>query len=777
MKGKKYLHVLVYLCALSLLSGFAINDGTSVSINNIFVQPGGDNSNIILETSSPISVLNSCYSKSLPSTIVIDLNGVKSVQQPQLNLEKLSLINKVRMEKGEADNIRFFIDLKEKVPYRIYSQKESTIIELNKIQRAGTLHALNNEIKRELEKTPQHNIYLRRIDVSENNEKIDITAKLSDKAIPHVFALNNPSRLVVDLYNTLHSQEGLNYPINKLGVKKIRTSQFQISNPYTITRMVFDLTEPKFYSLTSKKNELVVSFYKDMSFPSSSKIATPTPKNIEVNPSPNEVEQPVKNESKPVKKTVPTKTKTPAENKKAKEKSLNKNINIPKLPASTNTNPVQDVSQKKQFVPKTIAETEEKYSGQLISPRFKDADIRDVILSIGHFVQLNIVFDPEVRGTVTCDFTDVPWDQFIDIILKQNKLGKTIEGNVLRIGPIGVLTREQEEQRKLKESQELAGPLVVKTFRLSYSKASDVQSLIGSKISERGEIIVDERTNTLIISEVKDKIDILERLINVFDTATPQVSIEARIVEATSTFIRNLGVQWGWRGVADPFYGNQTSLQFPNKILSDGALIPQGIVTKGIGGPLGGYAINLPAPAFSTAVGLSLSNILDTFSLDVAISALETSGEGRIISSPKVTTQNNQPAEIIQGRQIPVQTVANFTVTTRYVNAALELKATPQITAEGTIIMTIEIQNNAADFANLVNGIPPITTQSAKTTVMIPDGGTTVIGGIYRTEDSITRERVPFLHKIPILGNLFRSFARTKQNRELLIFITPRIIK
>jgi len=154
MKGKKYLQVLVYLCALSLLSGFAINDGTSVSINNIFVQPGGDNSNIILETSSPISVLNSCYSKSLPSTIVIDLSGVKSWQEPQLNLEKSFLIDKVRMEKGEADNIHLFIDLKEKVPYRIYSQKESTIIELNKIQRAGTLHVLNNEIKRELEKNP-----------------------------------------------------------------------------------------------------------------------------------------------------------------------------------------------------------------------------------------------------------------------------------------------------------------------------------------------------------------------------------------------------------------------------------------------------------------------------------------------------------------------------------------------------------------------------------------------------------------------------------------------
>jgi type IV pilus assembly protein PilQ len=312
---------------------------------------------------------------------------------------------------------------------------------------------------------------------------------------------------------------------------------------------------------------------------------------------------------------------------------------------------------------------------------------------------------------------------------------------------------------------------------LSYSKARDVLALLNAKKSQRGEITIDERTNTLIISDVRENLDLLERLISVLDTPTPQVSIEARIVEATSTFIRNLGIQWGWRGVADPFYGNQTSLQFPNKALVDGSVIPQGIVTKGIGGPLGGYSINLPAPAFNTALGFSFANILDTFRLDMYLSALEHAGEGRIISSPKVTTQNNQQAEIVQGRQIPVQTVANFTVTTRYVNAALELRATPQITAEGTIIMTIEIQNNAADFANLVNGIPPITTQSAKTTVMIPDGGTTVIGGIYRTEDSITRERVPFLHTIPILGNLFKSFARTKQNRELLIFITPRIIK
>ncbi|MFZ2053633.1 MAG: type IV pilus secretin PilQ, partial [Candidatus Aminicenantales bacterium] len=433
--------------------------------------------------------------------------------------------------------------------------------------------------------------------------------------------------------------------------------------------------------------------------------------------------------------------------------------------------------QEQRYQPKTLMEREVKYTGEIISLRFKDADLRDVILYLGDFAKLNVVFDPEVRGVVTCNLEYVPWDQALDILLRNNKLGKVLEGNVLRIAPVSVLTREDEDQRKLRESKELAGPLIVKTVTLSYSKARDVMALLNAKKSQRGEITIDDRTNTLIISDVRENLELLERLISVLDTPTPQVSIEARIVEATSTFIRNLGIQWGWRGVADPFYGNQTSLQFPNKALVDGSVIPQGIVTKGIGGPLGGYSINLPAPAFNTALGFSFANILDTFRLDMYLSALEHAGEGRIISSPKVTTQNNQQAEIVQGRQIPVQTVANFTVTTRYVNAALELRATPQITAEGTIIMTIEIQNNAADFANLVNGIPPITTQSARTTVMIPDGGTTVIGGIYRTEDSITRERVPFLHTIPILGNLFKSFARTKQNRELLIFITPRIIK
>jgi len=521
--------------------------------------------------------------------------------------------------------------------------------------------------------------------------------------------------------------------------------------------MVFDLKEPGLYSMDAVDGDLVISFFR----PQTGQEVRKPPIESPVSPAPPaaRVDEPKKEA-----KSVSTAAAAPS-------------LSPPPLPQEKQEASTEKAAQEDKYKPRTITTEEEKYTGEPLSLKFKDADLRDVVLYLAEFANLNVVFDPDVRGTVTCDLTLLPWDQALDIVLRYNRMGKTIEGNVLRIAPIGILTREDEDLRKLKESKELAGPLQVKTITLSYSKAKDIASLLKSKISTRGEIVIDDRTNTLIISEVRDKLDLLEKLITVLDTPTPQVSIEARIIEATSTFIRNLGIQWGYQGIVDPYYGNQTSLKFPHKILADGALIPQGEVTKGISGPLGGYAVNLPAPAFNTAVGFSVANILDTFRLDIALSAMETSGTGRIISSPKVTTQNNQPAEIIQGRQIPVQTVANFTVTTRYVNAALELKATPQITAEGTIIMSVELQNNAADFANLVNGIPPITTQSAKTVVMVPDGGTTVIGGIFRTEDSVTRDSVPFLGKIPILGYLFRSFARTKQNRELLIFITPRIIK
>jgi type IV pilus secretin PilQ/predicted competence protein len=747
MKRKFRLPILTVIGLLLLLAPPAPGQDPVTNISRIEVQPGLLTTKLVLRTDALLPVQSTYYAPQQPGTIVIDVDKARTTAVPSIAPADSGLIEDIRVERSGASGLRFYLSLKEKVPYRISSLNDRTVVELNGIRRAPE-YVIDAETRARLERKSSGGIVLSKLDISEQPDRISFKARLGPDAVAQVFALDNPSRLVVDLFDTTFDKPSAVYPVAKLGIDKVRIGQFQTADPGPITRMVFDLKEPGPYALDTVNDDLVISFFK----PGAEKAAAPAKTK---KPEPLPVAAVAKAEPAPP-PAARVQEQAPAPEPKAE---------APKA------------AQEDKFKPKTIAAEEEKYTGEPISLKFKDADLRDVVLYLAEFADLNVVFDPEVRGSVTCDLQAVPWDQALDIVLRYNRMGKTIEGNVLRIAPMTVLTREDADQRKLKESKELSGPVQVKTITLSYSKAKDVATLLKTKISSRGEMVVDERTNTLIVSDVKDRLDLLEKLIAVLDTPTPQVSIEARIIEATATFIRNLGIQWGYQGVVDPFYGNQTSLQFPNKILADGAMIPQGIVTKGIGGPLGGYAINLPAPAFNTAVGFSFANILDTFRLDVALSALETSGNGRIISSPKVTTQNNQPAEIIQGRQIPVQTVANFTVTTRYVNAALELKATPQITAEGTIIMTVEIQNNAADFANLVNGIPPITTQSAKTTVMIPDGGTTVIGGIYRTEDSVTRDSVPFLGKIPILGNLFRSFARTKQNRELLIFITPRIIK
>ena len=751
MRGKTHLQVLSLLGVLTLVCGLgASTDRPPVNIDQISVRAGVLHTKILLESTTPLAILGSYYLEGAAPTLVIDTNKITSQDVSSLQFVQSSVVNDIQIDNAAQDTSRLIFDLKERVPYRIYTDPRGTVVEFNRYQNGQKDYMLEPELRAKIESQSIPSAYLMDIQVASNPDRVDVVADLTEDTLSHVFVLSDPLRLVVDLHNTLYTRKATNYSVNKLGVEKVRAAQFQMGDPYTITRMVFDLKRPQLYSVDTQDNKLIVSFFdkkEGMVKPNGAGETASQPE-----PSPEKTPAP------PVETASPPKTEFP----------------------EVRVNPAQDPEQEEQsaqFAPRTIAEQTNQFRGEVLSMKFSDADLQGVVFYLAEFAGLNVVFDPGVTGIVSVNLVDVPWDQALDVILKQNKMGKTIEGNILRIAPMSVLTRERDELMRLAESEELSGPLKTRTVWLSYSRAPDVQALLTSKISNRGEIILDNRTNTLTITDVEDRMVILESMIEVFDTPTPQVSIEARIVEASSTFIRNLGVQWGFRSIQDPYYGNQTSLKFPNKALIDGAMIPQGIVTKGISGPLGGYAINLPAPAFTTAMGLSFANVLDTFRLDMALTALETSGSGKIISAPKITTQNNQEANIVQGRQIPVQTVANFTVTTRYVNAALELRATPQITAEGTIIMYLQIENNAADFANLVNGIPPITTQSAETTVMVPDGGTTVIGGIYRTEDSITREKVPLLHKIPILGNLFKSFARTKQNRELLIFITPRIIK
>jgi len=418
-----------------------------------------------------------------------------------------------------------------------------------------------------------------------------------------------------------------------------------------------------------------------------------------------------------------------------------------------------------------------RFTGHAVSLDFQGADLRAVLRTFAEISGLNIVIDPTIQGTVDVSLRDVPWDQAMDIVLKANKLGYSIEGTVVRIAPLTVLAQEQEERRKLTEAQALSGELRVLTLPLSYAKAAPelVSILTRSALSTRGEVQVDTRTNTLIVRDLPDRLATVSDLVKALDRPQPQVEIEARIVQTTRDFARAIGVEWGFNGRVDPALGNTTNLAFPNR----GSLSGR---TGGVQGPTQGdtsadRGVNLGVPAASSALGIALGAVNGALNLDIVLSQLESSGRGRLLSTPRVSTQNNVEAEMTQGVQIPIQTVANNTVTVSFKDAALTLRVTPQITASNTIIMRVFLENATADFSRAVNGIPPIDTQRAVTTVLVADGETTVIGGIYVSVEQTAQDRVPLMHRIPLLGWLFKRDSLSDESRELLIFITPRITR
>jgi type IV pilus assembly protein PilQ len=301
--------------------------------------------------------------------------------------------------------------------------------------------------------------------------------------------------------------------------------------------------------------------------------------------------------------------------------------------------------------------------------------------------------------------------------------------------------------------------------RLSYANAGAVARILtsgggASLMSQRGSVVVDGRTNTLIIKELPSYMDTVIAVIENLDTPEPQVMIEARIVETTKRFSRTLGVAWGFDGIASAATGNTTGLQFPNNVDVAGG-------------------VNLLTGGANGALNLSLGNVLNTFNLDVALQAAESDGLINILSAPKITTLNNEQATIQSGLQIPVQTVANNTVSVQFVNATLRLDVTPHVTAQGTVLMDINIQKREPQLAFAVVGATnaPIATKDARTRVIVRDGGTTVIGGIYKVSADSGEDRVPGLANVPILKHLFKNRRREEQNEELLIFITPRVVR
>ncbi len=424
-----------------------------------------------------------------------------------------------------------------------------------------------------------------------------------------------------------------------------------------------------------------------------------------------------------------------------------------------------------------VRQSGREYNGHAITLDFQQADLRLVLRAFNEISGLNIVIDPTVQGSVDVALRDVPWDQALDIILRANKLGYILDGTIVRIAPLTVLADEESQRRKLADEQALAGQLQVLTKTLSYARAEDLQTLLTrSALSQRGTVQIDPRTNTLIITDLSDRLQTATQLIETLDKAQPQVEIEARIVQTNRNFARELGVQWGFNGRADAALGNTTNLAFPNNGALGGRVGP---LQGPPGAPTTPTAVNLPVGAATSGVGLSLGSVNGAFNLDMALTALEQSGNGRILSTPRVATLNNVEAQVMQGVQIPLQTIANNTVTVTFKDAALLLTVTPQITAADTVIMRIQLENATPDFSRAAGpaAIPPIDTQRAITTLLVNDGQTTVIGGIYTSNQQNLTNKTPGLGEIPLLKWLFRRDRVSDESRELLIFITPRIIR
>jgi type IV pilus assembly protein PilQ len=416
------------------------------------------------------------------------------------------------------------------------------------------------------------------------------------------------------------------------------------------------------------------------------------------------------------------------------------------------------------------------YSGQRVSMDFVAADIHSIFRLISDVARLNIIASDEVQGTVTVKLDDVPWDQALAAVLQSKGLGSQRFGNIIRVAPIESIKSEQQTALAAKQAKEQLEEPDLLILPLNYAQAADVVPEVQSLVSSRGSVQVDTRGNQLILKETAQRLAQIRELVRHLDKQTPQVTIEARVVEASSGFTRSLGIQWGASVDASAATGSATGWSFPNDIGVSGGRSLTGTSAFFVPGAesllvdLGSQAGDVGSMAISLG---SISGVLD---LDARLSALEADGFGKVISSPKITTIDNKQATISQGTQIPFLSTSSTGTSVQFVTAALELAVTPHITNDDRILMIIAVSNNRADFGLLVNGQPAIQIKRANTELLVQNGDTTVLGGVFATDESWSQTRIPGFWRIPLLGYLFRNSAQVINRNELLVFITPHIV-
>ncbi|MGC1966268.1 MAG: type IV pilus secretin PilQ, partial [Candidatus Acidiferrales bacterium] len=626
-------------------------------------------------------------------------------------------------------------------------------------------------------KAPAENFEaIEQVNLAQNGEQTEVNVVGSDKLTYHVLRLHNPDRIVLDFAGVHLKTSEKNIASNLDPVKEIRLAQFTPE----VSRVVIDLRQPAHFDINSTGNAVTVAFAADA--PSgavkSTPAAAPQPADVTTTKAdlpvavPNNVPAPVAALPSALTQTsAALAAPAPVETPHAPEAPAAKAVTAAAIEPAKSSNPGYTESNQPTISTPSATPAASgaqapapvgKYSGEPISVNLKDVDLRDFFRLIHEISGLNVVVDPAVKGTLTIVLDDVPWDQALDIVLKNNDLDKQLDGNVLRIATKETLKKEADQNRELAKAQAEAADVVTTTRVLSYAKAADLVPTMKKFLSSRGDILADSRSNTLIIRDIPAVLPVLDNLIRQLDRKSQQVEIEARVVEAQRSFSREIGTelaaafaQGGSTVGGATAVGTSPVIHTPAPPFCVGSNCtePPASTTPSSGSlPL---LTNLGASVPTSGFSYIFQN--SRVALDEIITAAEERGVGKLISKPKVVVQNNQKAIVKQGTKIPVQTVVNNTVSVQFVDAVLELDVTPQITAEGTIYMDVDVKNDQIDQSiPRVQGIPAIDTQEANSKVLVADGGTVVIGGVIVTQQRTDIQQVPLLGSLPVVGNLFR---------------------
>ncbi len=441
--------------------------------------------------------------------------------------------------------------------------------------------------------------------------------------------------------------------------------------------------------------------------------------------------------------------------------------------------------QANAFLPTFAGQQHNRYTGHRVDIDFKETPIHEVLRLLADVGHVNIVTADSVTGSVTIRMRNVPWDQALDVVLQAKGLGMVRQGNMIRVAPLADLNKERELALARRKAELQLAPIETRLIPVSYAEAKELHDRAKELLSPRGSISVDDRTNVLIVRDVVGNLAQVDQLIQALDTMTPQVLIEARVVEATSSYLRDVGIQWGGDGTLSPATGNPTGLAFPASIGVVGGASDQTTPTAGLS-PFSNtvsnpnFAVNLPATVGTGqggALGITLGSINNAFNLALRLSAAETSGMLRIISSPRILTLDNRDARISQGTLIPFSQISAQGVQTTFQEAKLQLLVTPHVTSDGSVSMHVRINRDEPDFnQTAANGAPTILKREAETDLLIMDGHTAVIGGIFTRNTGRNLNSVPLLGDIPVLGVIFQRRRSSDTRTELVIFLTPRIV-